>query len=256
MDNRGPLLLWLYSISPGLAALWAMAAARPFQPKTALLKWPGFPKLALGYLLFPALAIVAAALSVLFNLVDWDWHRINFAYNFLLRLRATSPELGPVLPSNGQLLRTLLIYSPLLMVVPSIMESLAWQGFWYRLMNRHGFWAIALSSGLLWWLWQMPVLLKGYPYGQQPLFSLGMGLLYGLGHQSLLTWLRRVSQNLWPVILARATLGGAALLPIVFSSPFDPLWAHLRGLTGILLMTGLLGAMAGFKLIPLKDSSR
>ncbi len=255
MDERGPLLLWSFSFVPGLAALITLALTRPFEPGLSLLKIRTPLTWGFAFILFPLLAIAAAALTVLFNLADWDWHRLNFAFDFLVRFRAGSSHLNPGLPGLGRLLRHFLIYSPLLMLLPSVLEALAWQGFWYRLTQSRGFWFVALTSGSLWWLWQVPLLLHGYPYGQPAWLALPIGLLFGLVHQGLLTWLRAQFQNLWPVIVARATLGGAVMLPVVFTTSYDPRWAHLHGLVGIVLMAGLLGLLAGFKLIPQKGNS-
>jgi membrane protease YdiL (CAAX protease family) len=248
-DKTGWITLgiMLLSFGPGLVALIAL-----FIGSGKLSSDLGFAKGNLFYLLpawflFPLLAALAAAISVVAGFSEWDWHMAGVYQNlfssmsrdFILPVQNT--------PNPFAVIGGFLLFGPILWFIPALAEEMAWRGYLYQWVKKSGFWITGLLTGFVWWLWRLPLYLHGYVYVDRRLFALGISLCFALELGILLTWLRRRSNTVFVPAIAHATLFCSALLPLTFTRINDPHWGHLQGVVGIILLAIfiLTGWMAG-----------
>lgn len=258
MDIRALFPLILFNLAPGPAALLTLILQRKSFADIFPLNFPKPLYLLIGYCIFPLIGFLAAAAAVLLNAADWDLSMIDFSHDFFVRFSH-----DPIIMSlydhtrhNWQIWLFLFILSPIHAIFSSLIETIGWQGYYYRLCQSKGFWFTSLTSGLIWWLWQCPILLLGHPYAYHPFIGIAVGLGFGLTHQILLTWLRKITNNLWPVVLARATLAGAATAPLIMTTNYERIWSHLHGLIGVGIMGLFILLLHLFKLLDApKDSN-
>jgi hypothetical protein len=242
------LALLALGLLPGLAALVA-AGALPVAPGPVLVgrtQRKGF--LVLALLVLPLLGALAAGVSVLMTLATWDFSLLGVHREVLLCVGPAHHGLIPLFPPPGwKVWLFSLAISPWIFLPLAWAEEAGWRGFGFAWLRPRGFWTAALGLGALTWLWRLPLLAWGCPYPGHPWLGPVLGLGFQLGFGVLAAWLREKSGGILAPALARATLSGAALMPLSLTVDYDPLLAHLQGAVGVGLMGLLLlfGLWAG-----------
>ncbi|MEW6516135.1 MAG: CPBP family intramembrane glutamic endopeptidase [candidate division FCPU426 bacterium] len=239
-DGRSALLVALMRFGPALAALFGLALSQGSLREGFGLA-PGRPLYFLpAWFLLPLLAALAAALSVLLGLADWDWNMIASQSDVKLRW-SVDKEMLNLAPQGWAVWLAEILLGPVVWFLPAWAEETAWRGLLFHWLRRRGFWVTALAGALLEWAWRFPLYRAGYAYpdhvGLAPWLGLGFTLLISL----VLTWLRAASGAIWAPAIARATLSAGAVIPLALTKDYDSAWAHLQGLTGMgLLMLAVL----------------
>jgi hypothetical protein len=236
--GRTALILYSLGFIPALAALLTLI----FAP--GALTWPprclrtlGKPVYLLAaWTLLPFLGLLAAAISVLFHGAAWDLSLLSLHHDLALRWPDNAARLAMYPPPAWAVWLFSLVLSPIIFFVPAWVEEWGWRGFGFQWLRPRGFWFCALSLGGLSWLAKAPFIFYGYMYPWHPWLGLLVGLGFQLGISIVCTWLREASGGLWAPALARATLFGAAAIPLSFTADYDPLWTHLQGLAGVGLL--------------------
>ncbi len=248
-DRAGQLTLgiMLLSFGPGLAVLAAFFFGHSSRASELGLTQGKFFYLIPAWFLFPLLAALAAAISVFAGFAEWDWHMgtasqnlyFSVSHNFILPTQHS--------PNPFALISGYLLFGPVVWFLPAWAEEIAWRGYLYQWLKKTGFWLTGILTGLVWWLWRLPLYLHGYIYIDKTTLALGISLCFALETGIVLTWLRRLSGNVFVPALAHATLFGSALIPLTFTRLNDPHWAHLQGIIGIIVLAVFisLGWIAG-----------
>lgn len=258
VESRAILLLLAYNAFPGLAALVAIIITKRSRLSLWRLTSCHWAYFVFAFFLFPLLAFAAASVSVFFNLADWDLTMIDFFHNYYRRFGDHPAAMAwrELIRENWQVWLVIGIMAPLYALIPSLFESIGWQAFFYQSMPKKGFWLSSISTGLAWWIWYLPVIILGYPYPYHPWLGTIVGLGFGLTHQIILNWLHQSTRHLGLVVIARASLSGLALLPLMLTTNYERLWTHLHGLVGIAIMALFIVLLRMFNLTPsLRDTS-
>jgi hypothetical protein len=236
------LALMALGTLPGIGA-WIAAVAGAQKLKPALGWRVGRPAyLIAAWFLLPFLGMLAAALSVLFKQTEWDLSMLALAHDLAMRWPEAGFQPGFMAPKAWGVSLFFLLADPWLLLFPAWLEETGWRGFGYAWLRPRGFWVTVAALGLLSWLWRAPLLWWGFPYPGHTWLALGMGLGFQLGLSLVCTWLREASGGVLAPALARATVFGAAALPMSLTANYDPAWTHLQGLPGIALL-GLLALL-------------
>ena len=234
------LLMTSLGIGPGIAAILAVSLGRgSFRQELGLAA--GKPLYLLpAWFVFPLLAALAAALSVLLGQAEWDWNMISSVQNARLQWPDHANFTQQYPKSGIAFWGALLLLSPIIWFIPAWFEETAWRGFCYARLIRYGFWPTAMACGVLAWLWKLPFYVMGYGYPEHPRLGLLLALVFALLISILLTWLRRASGGILAPTVARATLAGSAIFPLSLTKLYDPAYAHLQGITGLALLGGFI----------------
>ncbi|MBN1595556.1 CPBP family intramembrane metalloprotease [candidate division FCPU426 bacterium] len=224
------------SLGPGLAALAAVLfSAGDWRPALSAQKGILYYLLPAWFLL-PLLGALAGAISVFCGFTEWDWYLGAAHHHLILRLQADAGSTAASAPNPWFFWLGMWFFGPLLWFLPAWLEEIAWRGCLYHRLRHHHFWTIALSAGLLWWLWKLPLFFQGYLYADRTLLAPFLGLIYALETSILFTWLRQASGSVLAPAIARATLYSSALVAQSFTDLTNPLFAHLPGVTGLALL--------------------
>jgi len=163
-----------------------------------------------AWLLMPALALAAVALSLLLRAASFD-PQLTYTRQLLMReglsVRST-PELW-----RGYIAMVALQLAivPLLNLPMMIGEELGWRGFLLpRLMSiGMGQWSAMLASGAIWGLWHAPIMMRGqypgHPY-LGPLLTIPYCAILGV----IFGWLWLGSGSVWVCAIAHASLDVSA----------------------------------------------
>jgi membrane protease YdiL (CAAX protease family) len=236
---------------PGLVTLVFMSFRK--LPWSATLAWkkslPGFFWPAI--FLFPLLAFLAAELSVLLGLAEWD--------TGFLRLRQmlaaqTDPPIFLSIWLNpgwaGWLYPLYFFLGPFLFLLPSLSEEMAWRGYLLSTTANIPPWLGLALAGIFWWLIRLPWYAHGYHHPDAPQMGVWVGLAQSLALAYVLGWLRLHSRSLWPPVLAHATLVTSATLPVSLTKNTEPIWAHFNGGIGVFLLALLCIILQQFQPLP------
>jgi membrane protease YdiL (CAAX protease family) len=101
-------------------------------------------------------------------------------------------------------------------------EEIGWRGFLVpELAKRHGFFATAFISGIIWALWHYPILLLGSYHAPTPVwYYLPLFTVTVTTINFLWTWLRLKSGSIWPCVFLHAAHN------TFFQRFFDPLTVY------------------------------
>ncbi|MGB0679095.1 MAG: type II CAAX prenyl endopeptidase Rce1 family protein [Polyangiales bacterium] len=117
----------------------------------------------------------------------------------------------------------------------SLCEEIGWRGFlWHHLPG--GFWRKATVSGLLWGLWQIPLVSLGHHYPAHPWLGSSLIVLWSMLATPLLTQLRLQSGSVLAAALFRGTLMALSALPALITTSGDALSIGWTGAGGMLTL--------------------
>ena len=135
-------------------------------------------------------------------------------------------------------------------------EELGWRGFMYPVMERvHGRKKALLYSGLIFALWQLPLVIAGLYEVQTVLwYGVIMFIIYQTVLGFILAWLRSVSKSILPPLFIHAStnLFGQLVFRQLSTKSMVPYLAGETGIITIVLMAGV--AVMGWFLWKRSDS--
>lgn len=133
--------------------------------------------------------------------------------------------IGYVMPL--QLLITAPIIAPLLFG-----EEFGWRGYLQlRLLARWPTLA-AIATGIIWGLWHLPLILRGYEFPRDPLIATAVFCTSTVLLSIVFGWLRRKSGSIWVTSLAHAATNaiGGSLTFLWFPDPSNRLFLGYLGI--------------------------
>ena len=122
-----------------------------------------------------------------------------------------------------------LIAGPTINAVAAFGEELGWRGFLLREFRSLGFWPASWIIGVIWGLWHLPLIARGYNYPGHPIGGPAMMTLLTVLLTPLISYLRLRARSVFAAAVFHGTFNAAATLTI-----------FLHG--GTAMTTGVLGA--------------
>jgi len=249
--------------TPALAAWFVERFVRPRDGLTARtgldvrvdgVNWKAYWLLA--WFVTPALVLGAIGLSAVFGTFTLDLEQLS-------TVRATvagSPEgekiLEAISPQRMIIanLASVILLSPLVHAITVVGGEWGWRGWLLpRLWTSHGPWTALLGHGLLWGLFQAPLVLVGHAYPGQPALGIAGMLVFCVLLGTLLGWLRLSTGSIWPAVIAQGSMSGvipvAAFLGL-YGAPHDNLTSGITGYPGWLLLALLVGVLVALRRLP------
>lgn len=215
--------------------------------------------------LFPVvLALLTLALGLAVPGVRWDPTGAGLLERLAptlppeerLRLQAEMEAQGGVALLLGSLVQGV-VAGATLQALLALGEEVGWRGVLYRHLAPLGFWRTSLLTGLVWGLWQVPLVLQGVNYPQHPRAGVGMILLFTLLLSPLFTLVRARTGSVAGPALMHGVLNALGAWPLLALRGGSDLTVGLTGasgLVGIALLVAALGAYnrgrGGFTLPP------
>ncbi|MFA6470618.1 MAG: CPBP family glutamic-type intramembrane protease [Candidatus Latescibacterota bacterium] len=126
-------------------------------------------------------------------------------------------------------------------------QELGWRGFLQRQFSSYGFWKASGMIGLIWGLWQTPIVLMGYNYPEHPIAGVGMIIIFTLLLSPIMSYLRLRSKSVIASSIFLGTLNGLASIPLFMISGGSDLTAGITGLAGFIVLAGVLGGIVIFE---------
>lgn len=153
------------------------------------------------------------------------------------------------LPSYILLQLGAVLVAGVLNLLPALGEEIGWRGWLWPRLQPLGQIPAILISGVVWGVWHSPLILLGYNY---PFASGTSGVLYMCGMcivvGAFFSWLRTLSNSVWPSALAHGIFNASAGLMIWFSmfgAVVDTRNASIFGWSGWIIPALLILVMAG-----------
>jgi membrane protease YdiL (CAAX protease family) len=117
--------------------------------------------------------------------------------------------------------------------IPAFGEEWGWRGYLTRALLPLGQPGAFLVTGVLWALWQTPLLVLGYNYPTVPIVAaVIMMMCFCTLVGTLLSWLRLASRSTWPAAIAHGFLNASAGMPMIFSAAGHPVNSATTGVLG------------------------
>jgi membrane protease YdiL (CAAX protease family) len=190
----------------------------------------------LAWLLPVPVTLIVVALAWILGLSTPDFSLARVA-----SMVAENAEVPPV-PSYLWALLPLQLLLNSLLVTPLLWgEEFGWRGYLQLRLFAGRPLLAALSTGMIWSLWHLPLNLRGYNFPNQPVlgmvvFTVGTVLL-----SIIFGWLRLKTGSIWPASLAHAATNafGGSMTLLLFAG--DPQWIFVSylGLLGWLPLGAL-----------------
>jgi uncharacterized protein len=208
---------------PGLVAL-AFSTLAPREPLRATLGLSLRPNRwwLVAWLLPPLLMLATLGASLALPGVSYQPDmsglatRLGFPAAEIARLRG---RIGSIpLPPLAVFVLEGLVLGPTLGAIGGLGEELAWRGFLYHETRSLGFGRCSLVTGVLWWLWHVPLTLQGYGYPQHPIAGTFVLLLTLLLFSPILTHVRARSRSVIAPAILHGTADGTVMLTLALAS--------------------------------------
>ena len=119
-------------------------------------------------------------------------------------------------------------------------EEIGWRGFMYPAMEN--VWdrkRALLISGIIWALWHMPLIISGLYQSKTALwYGLIMFTIEIVGISIILSWLRTVSNSIWPAVFLHAAhnIFDQAVFQIITSHKYSAYFAGEQGFVTIIIV--------------------
>ena len=140
-----------------------------------------------------------------------DITNIKFAYSFL-----NFPSL--LIFSFNALISGLTINS-----LFAFFEEIAWRGFLYNRFIEKGFIKASIYIGVIWGVWHLPLVLKGYNYPNHKIIGLFLMVAFCILYAFILNIIRYKTGSIWVCSAFHGLLNASAQIPIMFLSGGDEL---------------------------------
>lgn len=211
---------------------------------------------ALAWFVTPLAVLAAVGLSAMLGTFSLDLENLS-----TLRAMVTaSPEGEAILESvtpqrmiAANLVSVILI-SPLVHAISVVGGEWGWRGWLLpRLWLAAGPTAAVFGHGLLWGLWQAPLVLVGHGYPGHGAVGVVAMIVFCVLLGTLLGWLRLSTGSIWPGVIAQGSIAGvmpvAAFLGL-YGAPLDPLTSGLTGYPGWIVLAVLVAALFALRRLP------
>ncbi len=116
-----------------------------------------------------------------------------------------------------------IIIAPFINMIPAFGEEIGWRGMLFPTLSEHmSTRSAALVSGVIWGVWHTPVIAMGHNYGMDypgfPIVGILTMILLCTAFACWLSYLRTVTESVWPCALAHGAFNAVANIGIVFST--------------------------------------
>jgi hypothetical protein len=118
----------------------------------------------------------------------------------------------------------------------ALSEELAWRGFLSEHLEALGFWKSSLLVGLVWGVWQAPLVLMGHNYPIHPAEGVWMMILWCVLAAPLFSFIRYKTGTILGSAMAAGMLNAVGFLPLYLISGGSDLTNGIHGLPGILAL--------------------
>lgn len=161
-----------------------------------------------------------------------------------LKRNAAALPVHPALLSLGQGMLTGLTVN----AVIALGGEIGWRGLLHKeLAPSRGLRRTALVTGLVWGVWQAPLVLQGFNYPEHPLAGALMQVLFCVLAAPVCTWLRARSGSVVPAAIFLGTLNATAFLPAMLTRGGSDLTLGILGLPGLVTLLALDAALLASK---------
>ena len=238
---------------PGIAALLVTSRSKGHALRELRLNrlGPRGPYL-WAWLLPPALAIVAGALTVLLGL-----GRLDLTFPFFrqaLEQAPSAPGVSVALIVVAQIAFSLTL-APVINVAFALGEELGWRGFLLPHLLPLGQWRAILLSGAIWGIWHAPAIAQGHNYPGQPVLGIFMMIAFCVSLGAILAWLYLRTGSPWVAALGHGSLNATAGLAVFFlATDLNMVWGGtLTSVAGIVALILFVGWLAWSGRLPVKN---
>ncbi len=195
-DSRFAQLAYLGTLAPGIAALIVTNRVLRESWRTTTLDRLGIKRFyAWALLLPPAFALVTVFLSVITTAATFDLNPSSLSASSL-----TLAALTPVIAFFA------------------LAEELGWRGFLLPRLMLLGFgeWEALVATGLVWGIWQAPLILRGFNYAEHPYLGVPMMVVFCVLMGVVIGWLRLASSSIWVAAAAHTSVNLSYSLAVPF----------------------------------------
>jgi membrane protease YdiL (CAAX protease family) len=154
-----------------------------------------------------------------------------------LRHNAASLPVHPAVFSLGQGLLTGLTINAVL----GLGEEIGWRGFLYKELATYGGRArslgwVALVTGLVWGVWNAPLVLQGQGFPEHRLAGAAVMVLYCVAASPVYAWLRMRSGTVVVPAIFHGSLNATGFLPLMLTRGGDDLTVGTLALPGLVVL--------------------
>jgi uncharacterized protein len=126
-----------------------------------------------------------------------------------------------------------IVAGPTVNALIALGEEAGWRGFLYAEWGNRGFWKCSFSTGAVWGLWHLPLILQGHNYPDHRLPGVFMMIVVCLLLSPLFTWVRIRSGSVLAAAVAHGTFNAVSGLAVVFVKGGSDLTVGVTGFAGM-----------------------
>jgi len=194
-----------------------------------------------GYYLFAWLLPVPVLAFIV-----WSAGALGFAqpdFSMLKGLTEAGAVVPPALAPKVWYIAPLGTFATALIAIPVLFgEEFGWRGYLQlRLFDTRPTLA-AISTGIIWGLWHLPILLRGYEYrGDRSLLAITVFCVAAVLFAIIFGWLRRKSGSIWVTSLAHSATNaiGGSLSVLWFPNATNALFVLYGGVLSFIPLASL-----------------
>ena len=167
----------------------------------------------------PLMVVAVITLLAVFLAITYPDFTLQRALRELIPDGTPRPSLPPgifvLLPF--QLMIVALVATPILWG-----EEFGWRGYLQIRLMRNRPLLAAISTGLIWGLWHLPLILRGYNFPGQPLLGMFVFMVSAVMLSIIFGWLRVRTGSIWSASLAHSAtnaVGGSLTLLLFMGGP-------------------------------------
>lgn len=97
-------------------------------------------------------------------------------------------------------------------------EEIGWRGYLLPALQHLGTWPALALTGVLWGLWQSPIILLGYNFGRTDWTCVAYMTIGCMFLGILIGWIHLFSKNVWPAALFHGAFNAAAGFPLLIGA--------------------------------------
>lgn len=209
----------------------------------------------LAWILFPALIAATVLIELSVGLAHLDRRFIQLLGMFVAAGKTPPSDLRRF--AIGQLV-TALIVGPPLHAFATVGEELGWRDFLLPRLIRSGFgqWFALITTGAIWGLWHVPVILLGFEYTAHPFLGIPAFVAYAVLAGIILGWLQLASGSVWVPAIAHGSINAVQRAALVFITGYDGVISGgLGSLIGWMPMCACVAWLAATHRIPVRIES-
>lgn len=225
----------LESLGVLLVTMMYAPAISTFLVKKAIFREPAFSYgysfkkfeyMIIGWLLPVVFALVSALLTVLFGFGKLDLAMTEFVKIF------PSKDMPPYYV----FFLSSLFLPVVLNCLFTIGEEVGWRGFLQDELRPLGKLKSYIVIGVIWGLWQIPLIIAGFNYAGQPFLGSVWIVIFSILASIFLGWVKDRSGSIWAPTIAHASFIGPAVTTLFFISSYNRLIGGIYGAIGFLVI--------------------